>query len=222
LKCPECGAENPANNTFCNQCGREVLSVPRGGIGDTVEDTLAWSRVVPLATNPVVIKDLFLVLFVPALLAGILFTIIVGDVAMLLLFLGLAVGLFVLGFVIMTVLQLGTKGGLNTFFYIGSEGVAYKAGKETKILNRVATAGSFAMGSAAGTGSGLLAISEEANTLFWEDVRYVTVNTGMKMILFRSPALISPIPLYCTDENFPAVVGMIRKYAPSSAKITTK
>jgi hypothetical protein len=187
-----------------------------------VEDTLAWSRVVPLASNPVVVKDLFLVLFVPALLAGSLFTVIVGDVAMLILFLVLAVGLFVLGFVIMTILQLGANGGLNTFFYISSEGVAYKAGKGTEILNRVATVGSFAMGSAVGTGSGLLAISEEANALFWENVRYVTINTGMKMILFRSPSLISPIPLYCTEENFPVIVGMVRKYVPASASVTTK
>lgn len=213
--------ENPANNTFCNGCGTEMQPSPEG-MESQPGNSLAWSRVIPLATNPVVVKDLFLVLFVPALLAGILFTVIVGDVAMLLLFLMLAVGLFVLGFVIMTVLQLGAKGGLNTFFYISSEGVAYKAGKETEILNRAATVGSFAMGSAAGTGSGLLAISQEANALFWENVRYVTINTGMMMILFRSPALISPIPLYCTDENFPVVVGMVRNYAPASAKITTK
>jgi hypothetical protein len=78
------------------------------------------------------------------------------------------------------------------------------------------------MGSAGGTGSGLLAISEEANTLFWENIRYITIRTGMKMIVFRSPYLISPIALYCTAENFPVVVEMTRKYAPVSAKITTK
>jgi len=40
------------------------------------------------------------------------------------------------------------------------------------------------MGSAGGTGSGLLAISEEANTLFLENIRYVTIRTGLKMIVF--------------------------------------
>jgi len=198
------------------------MILPPEGDVKTPGNALAWSRVVPLITNPVVVKDLFLALFIPALLAGILLTVILWDAAMLLLFLAVAAGIFVVGLVIMTILQLGTKGGLNTFFYISDEGVAYKAGKGTKILNRVSTVGSLAMGSAGGTGSGLLAISQEANTLFWENVRYITIRTGLKMIVFRSPYLISPIALYCTEKNFPVVVEMIKKYALVSAKITTK
>lgn len=198
------------------------MNMPPEGVAKTPGNALAWSRVVPLITNPVVVKDLFLVLFIPALLAGILLTVIIGDTAMLLLFLAVAAGIYILGLVIMAVLQLGTKGGLNTFFYISDEGVASKVGKGTVILNRVSTLGSLTMGSAAGTGAGLLAISEEANTLFWENIRYVTIHNGVKMIVLRSPYLISPIALYCTEKNFPVVVEMIRKYAPVSAKIAMK
>jgi hypothetical protein len=198
------------------------MILPPEGDMKTPGTALAWSRVVPLITNPVVVKDLFLALFIPAVLAGILLTVILGDAAILLLFLAIAAGIFILGLVIMAVLQLGTKGGLNTFFYISDEGVAFKAGKDTKILNRVSTVGSFSLGSAGGTGSGLLAISQEANTLFWENVRYITIRTGLKMIVFRSPYLISPIALYCTEKNFPVVVEMTRKYAPKFAKMTTK
>ena len=219
--CQNCGNTVQDGETFCGSCGGKMFLLPVGDM-KTPGNALAWSRVVPLITNPVVVKDLFLALFIPAVLAGILLTVILWDAAMLLLFLAVAAGIFVLGLVIMAVLQLGTKGGLNTFFYISDEGVAYKAGKGTKILNRVSTVGSFSMGSAGGTGSGLLAISQEANTLFWENIRYITIRTGLKMIVFRSPYLISPIALYCTEENFPAVVEMIKKYAPVSAKITTK
>jgi hypothetical protein len=219
--CQNCGNTVEEGETFCGSCGGKIILPPEGDV-KTPGNALAWSRVVPLITNPVVVKDLFLVLFIPAVLVGILLTVIIGEAAILMLFLAIAAGIFILGLVIMAVLQLGTKGGFNTFFYISDEGVAYKAGKETKILNRVSTVGSLAMGSAAGTGSGLLAISEEANTLFWENVRYVTIHTGMKMIVLRSPYLISPIALYCTEKNFPVVVEMIQKYAPISAKITTK
>jgi len=198
------------------------MTSPSEGMVKTPENAVAWSRVVPLITNSVVVKDLFLVLFIPAVLAGVLFTLILGDAMMLLLFLAIAAGIFILGLVIMTVLQLGAHGGLTTFFYISDEGVAYKAGKGTEILNRVSTVGSLAMGSAAGTGAGLLAISEEANALFWENIRYITIRTGLKMIVFRSPYLISPIALYCTEENFMVVVEMIRKYAPVSAKIVNR
>jgi len=219
--CQNCGNTVQDGETFCGSCGGKMILPPEGDM-KTPGNALAWSRVVPLITNPVVVKDLFLALFIPALLAGILLTVILGDAAMLLLFLAVAAGIFVLGLVIMTILQLGTKGGLNTFFYISDEGVAFKAGKGTKILNRVSTVGSFSMGSAGGTGSGLLAISQEANTLFWENVRYITIRTGLKMIVFRSPYLINPIALYCTEKNFPVVVEMIRNYAPKSTKITTK
>ena len=219
--CQNCGNTVQDGETFCGSCGGKMFLLPEGDM-KTPGNALVWSRVVPLITNPVVVKDLFLALFIPAVLTGILLTVILWDAAMLLLFLAVAAGIFVLGLVIMAVLQLGTKGGLNTFFYISDEGVAYKAGKGTKILNRVSTVGSFSMGSAGGTGSGLLAISQEANTLFWENIRYITIRMGLKMIVFRSPYLISPIALYCTEENFPVVVEMTRKYAPASAKITTK
>ncbi len=219
--CQNCGNTVPDGEIFCTSCGAKI-TLPPEMVAKTPENVLAWSRVVPLVTNTVVLKDLLLVLLGPALIAGILFTVIVGSAAMLLLFLAIGTGLFILGLVIMTVLQLGSGGGLNTFFYISDEGVAYKAGKGTELLNRAATVGSLVMGSAAGTGSGLLAISGEANTLFWGNVRYVTIHTRLKMILLRSPNLISPIALYCTDENFPVVVEMIRKYTPGSVKITTK
>jgi len=219
--CQNCGNTVQDEETFCGSCGGKMIMLPEG-VAKTPEHALAWSRVVPLITNPVVVKDLFLALFLPAVLAGILLTVITGDTALLLLFLVVAAGIYILGLVIMAVLQLGTKGGLNTFFYISDEGVASKAGKGTEILNRVSTVGSLAMGSAAGTGAGLLAISEEANTLFWENVRYVTIHTRVKMIVLRSPYLISPIALYCTEKNFPVVVEMIRKYAPVSANIATK
>ena len=219
--CQNCGNTVPDSEIFCTSCGAKMI-LPPEMVAKTPENVLAWSRVVPLVTNTVVLKDLLLVLLGPALIAGILFTVIVGSAAMLLLFLAIGTGLFILGLVIMTVLQLGGGGGLNTFFYISDEGVAYKAGKGTELLNRAATVGSLVMGSAAGTGSGLLAISGEANTLFWGNVRYVMIHTRLKMILLRSPILISPIALYCTDENFPVVVEMIRTYIPKSVKITTR
>ncbi len=191
---------------FCTSWGAK-MTPPSEGVVKIPENALAWSRVVPLITNSVVVKDLFLVLFIPAVLAGVLFTLILGDAMMLLLFLAIAAGIFVLGLVIMTLLQLGAHGGLTTFFYISYEGVAYKAGKGTELLNRVSMVGSLAMGSAAGTGSGLLAISGEANALFWENIRYITIHTGLKMIVFRSPYLISPIALYLYGGKFPGCCG---------------
>ena len=65
-----------------------------------------------------------------------------------------------------------------------------------------------------GTGAGLLAMSQEFNTLEWTDVRYITVFPRVRSVVFRSRYLISPVVLYCTEENFPAVLAMAKKNAP--------
>lgn len=219
--CQNCGTTVKDGETFCTSCGAKMIAPPDRA-NTAPGHMLTWCYGVPLITNPVLVKDLFLALFIPALLAGILFSGLLGDAALLLIFLAIAAGIFLLGLLIMAVLQLVGNGGLSTFFFISDEGVASKAGKGTEILNRISTAGSLATGSLAGTGAGLLAISEEANTLSWEDVRYVTIRTNLKMVVLRSRYLIGPVALYCTEKNFPFVVGMIRNYAPASATIVTK
>jgi len=118
---------------------------------------------------------------------------------------------------VMLILQIVTGGGLLTTFYISSEGVAHKAGSLTGTLNRAATAGSVLMGSVGGTGAGLLAQSQECNVLEWNNVRYVTVYRSVRSLVFRSPLLMSPVVLYCTEENFTRVIAMAGKYAPAIA-----
>jgi hypothetical protein len=117
----------------------------------------------------------------------------------------------------MLVLQVVTGGGLATTFFISNEGVAHRAGGTTKNLDTAATVGSVLAGSMAGTGAGLLAMSQECNTLAWSEVRYISVFRSVRSVVFRSPYLISPVVLYCTEENFDAVLAMVRKYAPAPA-----
>jgi hypothetical protein len=118
---------------------------------------------------------------------------------------------------VMLILQVVTGGGLSTTFFISSEGVAPKAGSLPRTLSRAATAESVLMGTVGGTGAGLLAQSQEYNVLKWNNGRYVTVNPSVRFLVFRSPVLISPVVLYCTEENFTRVIAMAEKYTPSIA-----
>jgi hypothetical protein len=136
---------------------------------------------------------------------------------MLLLFLAIALGLAVLMLIIMAVLQLVTGGGLETEFFIGSQGVGHNAGKTTRTLDRASAAGSVVLGSMPGTGAGLIAMSQECNILSWEDVRYIAVYPLVRSLVFRSRYLVSPVVLYCTEENFAAVQSLVKKYAPVQA-----
>jgi hypothetical protein len=87
----------------------------------------------------------------------------------------------------------------------------------TSSLNRAATAGSMLPGSTGGTGAGLVAMSQEYNVPEWKDIRYISVYPSVRSLVFRSPLLISPVVLYCTEENFSRVPAIARKHAPAPA-----
>jgi hypothetical protein len=221
--CEACGKEIPGGNAFCTSCGAMLAPAP-GGIGAAGEPgegrpaaSLTWVRKIPLITNPFLVLQCILIPLGLGLILGLIFWLITGAQDMLLMFIVIGAFLAVLFLLVMLVLQLVTGGGLATTFFISNEGVAHKAGSTTKNLDTAATVGSVLMGSMSGTGAGLLAMSQECNTLEWSDVRYISVYKSVRSVVFRSRYLISPVVLYCTEENFETVLAMIRTYAPPVA-----
>jgi len=220
--CETCGKEVLTGNTFCTSCG-VVIDPPTGNYrpadarvqAGTPAELLNWNRKIPLITNPyLVLQCIFIPLGIAIVMGGFLSIITGGEWDLLLMFLIISAGLSVLMLLVMLVLQLVTGGGLETEFFISDEGVAHKAGNTTRVLDRASAGGSVVFGSVSGTGAGLLAMSQENNVLLWNDVRYVSVYRSVLSIVFRSKYLISPVVLYCTEENFPFVLAMVKKYAP--------
>ncbi|MEI7856589.1 MAG: hypothetical protein WCH85_03690 [Methanomicrobiales archaeon] len=225
VTCEACGVDVPVGNQFCTSCGA-LLTPPSPSSGTvttelfTVDTTgiVSWSRKIPLITNPwLVLQCIFIPLGIGIVMGSFLSLITGGEWDLLILMLILGAGLGVLMLVIMFVLQIVTGGGLETEFFISDEGVAHKAGGTTRTLDRMSAGGSAVLGSLSGTGAGLLAMSQENNVLAWEEVRYVSVYRSVRSIVFRSKYLISPVVLYCTDENFPEILAMVKKYAPAIA-----
>ena len=225
VRCEACVKDVPEGNRFCTSCGA-VLTPPSiysgsgapEGFDEKPTGLVAWSKKIPLITNPYLVLQCILIPFGIAVVMGsFLSTITGGEWALLTLFLILGAGLSVLMLIIMLVLQLVTGGGLQTDFFISDEGVAHNAGSTIKTLDRISTGGSAVLGSMSGTGAGLLAMSQENNMLAWEEVRYVSVYRSVRSIVFRSKYLISPVVLYCTDQNFSEILAMVKKYAPAIA-----
>jgi len=222
IACEACGNPLPDGTMFCTACGARLG--PAGGSspdpgtspGAALEG-LTWLRKIPLITNPYLVLQCIGIPFLIAIVMGGLLSLITGAIEMLELFLVICAGLAVLMLIIMAVLQLVTGGGLETEFFISSEGVAHKAGKTTRSLDRASAAGSVVLGSMTGAGVGLIAMSQEFNILPWQDVRYISVYPRVRSLVFRSQYLISPVVLYCTDENFAAVQAMVKKFAPKTA-----
>jgi hypothetical protein len=225
VRCEACGKDIPEGNRFCTFCGAVITPVViSSGTGvakgpeEKPAELVTWSRKIPLITNPWLVLQCIFIPFGIGIVCGIFFSLITGgEWDMLILFLILGAGLSALMLIILLVLQLVTGGGLETEFFISDEGVAHKAGSTTNTLDRVSTGGSAVLGSMSGSGAGLLAMSQENNMLVWGEVRHVSVYRSVRSIVFRSKYLISPVVLYCTNENFPGILAMVKKYAPAIA-----
>ncbi len=225
VTCEACGRDVAAGNAFCTSCGAVLNPPPHASGTGTIErlpkkpgGLVSWSRKIPLITNPwLVLQCIFIPLGIGIVMGSFLSLITGGEWDLLIMMLIIGAGLGVLMLLIMLVLQVITGGGLETEFFISDEGVAHKAGGTTRTLDRVSAGGSAVLGSLSGTGAGLLAMSQENNVLVWDEVRYVSVYRSVRSVVFRSKYLISPVVLYCTDENFPQILAMVKKYAPAIA-----
>jgi hypothetical protein len=218
--CETCKTEEPESRRFCTVYGTALTSSAQnagsgytGTMSGTPGELITWNRKIPLITNPyLVLQCIFIPLGIAIVMGGFL-SLITGSVEMFVLFFIISAGLSLLMLLIMLVLQLITGGGLDTEFLISNEGVAHNAGNTTRALNRASAGGSAVLGSLAGTGAGLSAISQENTVLPWDDVRYISVYRRTRSIVFRSKYLISPVVLYCSEENFLSILAMVKKYA---------
>jgi hypothetical protein len=221
VPCETCGKDVLEGNACCTSCATVITPppvytgtrAPEGQV-EKPDGFVSWSRKIPLITNPYLVLQCIFIPFGIAIVIGSFLSIITGgEWALLTLFLIIAAGLSMLMLLIMLVLQLVTGGGLDTAFFISNEGVAHKAGSTTRALNRASTGGSAVLGSLSGTGSGLLAMSQENTILRWENIRYISLYRSIHSMVFRSKFMISPVVLYCSEENFPSILAMVKKYA---------
>jgi hypothetical protein len=222
--CTACGKLVPEGNAFCTSCGAVLPAedpagkkADGGSTGGEAGGFLTWERKIPLITNPYLVLQGIAIPLGIGVVLGLIFWLITGAQDMVLMFVVIGGFLALVFLAVMLALQIVTGGGLLTTFFISSEGVAYRAGSMTSTLNRAVTAGSALAGSIGGTGAGVLAMSQECNMLGWNDIRYISVYPSVRSLVFRSPMLISPVVLYCTEENFPRVLAMVRVHARADA-----
>lgn len=200
---------------FCTSCGAkqqqsEKKSEPEG------EEGLFWTAKSQVITSRPVVAQIIMVFAISCLLVLAFIFILGVDAGMAAapFILGIMIFFIVLGLIIAAAIQFFTKGGPDTDFAVTKEGIGYRAGKESKAINRATLAGTAIGGSLAGAGGSLINISREMDFMSWDEMRSITVYPRERSLMFYRRILLFPFVLYCTPENFEAVKGLVRKYAP--------
>ncbi len=197
-------------------------------------DDLNWRIKVPIINNALYLKELGILfggtVLVFTAIISIIFAIsppyggdYFGAVAQVALIgLGIGFGLVIISFLILTLI---CRGGLDTSFHIGKDGVRYEIkDKRYKKMNRAILLLSLLGDSNAAittTGAALIAMSRESEFIGWSAVRNITIYGKGRIIYFRRKSLVKPIPVFCSPENFDDAVMLVKKYA-QGIKINVK
>lgn len=173
---------------------------------------IVWKKRIPLLTNLFMLKDLALVFGIAGLALLALMLLISGgeDVPQMIGVWALCMGIITVLLVISCLIVMLNR--MNLEFEVSRKGVLMSVGKRERRLNTLTTVVGLLAGSAQAAGAGLLAKSREDFFAPWGDVRKVTVYRKRKVIAL-SVGLLTPLRVYCTDENFAAVESAIRENA---------
>jgi hypothetical protein len=236
-RCPSCNLPVKKGVGYCPACGRAVdrSGTPpatedpgKSGIPGAVPDpqhALVWTNrirfldriilrgmiwILPLSVG---IFALLLVVMIP-LTGGNLQEMVGGLGFLLLLTLGI---LTLLVLVSAVLLHLMTGGGYDATFAVTGEGVGFFGGEKMKKVNEALVIGSLLTASPGPAGAALVNYGSDRNFIAWKDIRSMKVLEKDRYILIRPRWLVNPIPLYCTEQNYPQVLSLIRHHRPDLA-----
>ncbi|ADN36502.1 conserved hypothetical protein [Methanolacinia petrolearia DSM 11571] len=182
---------------------------------------IVWEKKIPLFSNTVVIKQLAMVIIIPAFFLMIFLIVLDPDmiVEAFMVFV-LLLGIFaVLTVIAMGMIHAATKGGLSATFSLDDKGMYYDAGKNSRALNKITMTGGIMAGSPALLGGSMINISRESESMAWSDVKKITAYDSQKTIVAYRKSLISPVGLFCTDENYEEVLDFITRHLPSGVNL---
>jgi len=181
----------------------------------TEQVLLQWTGRVRVLSNPMVWRNILLCFGIPCLLVGFLFLAISGDAGSSLL---LAAGLFTFFIVLFVLIGLVVDlfGGFRALFTLTDRGIWSHSGKAAKAASTAAVVGGLVTASTTAVGAGLLAKSEQAAFIAWEEAGKVKVTPRRRHVLVKGGFLQKPIGLYCTAENFAGVLAVLRERCPAA------
>ena len=193
-------------------------------MSDDFKNFIQWEKRIPLFTNIVVLKQLFLALMIPCCFLFLLISALDPDMIFDTFMTSLLVFgiLAVLSVFAMAVIQLTSGGGLSATFSLNEKGMYYDAGQNSKSLNRITAAGGAMAGSLYLAGGSMINISRESEFMSWEEVDKITAYDSQKTIVAYRKILICPMGLFCKKENYDDIIKYIEKNLPKGVILEHK
>jgi len=178
---------------------------------------LVWDYSFPLLSNRFFLWDMSKVFVISGLVMAILLTVIliaVGNthaIGPFLLLTGALLIVLMLITILVCLVWFGNR--FHALFAVNAEGAMVEiARSRDRIMNRLAVVLGVLRGSMSATGAGLLAVSEEAKSIVWSEVRSVRYYPDERVISIKNSWRVV-VRLYCTPENYTQVVAAVRSYA---------
>ena len=176
-------------------------------------DPITWDVVVPLVTNGYMLRSMMKITLGASLLVGALVSFLLaiqGDwhliSSLLQMFILGGVGFLLISVLIMLVV-FGNRFRMR--FTVGSDGVRCETlDRVAKMGNRGALILGLMAGRASASGSGLLAITQENQALYWSGMFHVGCDSERHTIALRNRWR-TLMMIYCLPENYDAVRGLV-------------
>jgi hypothetical protein len=181
-------------------------------INEQPSTVITWKKKIPLLTNVFMLKDIATVLIIACgAMLVLLLAISGGEDLDQIIPLWLVCSAIVGGLLVFAMLVVFLN-RMNMEFGVGPEGALLAVGSKESKMNTAVTIIGILTGNMQVTGAGLMAKSRETIVASWPEIKKVTVYRNQKVIALRM-GLLTPMRLYCLDENFAAVESMIREKA---------
>lgn len=225
LRCEQCNTPLQAGSRFCQGCGRPLLP-PLAGVAD-LDDGLTWKTNISLLTNPLILKQMALVVFGAGLFMGLLLSFMLavtgdyGDIPMIwLISLLTTLGLGLLLCLIMLIF-FGNK--MSVRFTVDSKGVLWETvDKRARAAGRLAIVAGILGRSPQAAGAGALSVAREKEFVRWQDLSAVEYNKSRLMLTLRNswgplmlvvclPQDYERVAAYAGKKVIPAAAGPIPK-----------
>lgn len=185
-------------------------------------EELSWEVDVPLVTNPVVLRQVFIVfLLVPVISCGVLVLPLwregsLDSLPMLLAMMFAVSGGLMIAGLLGSLVLLGNRSRMS--FRLTSKGVtAETTDHRVKRIGWITMVLGLLTGKPGAAGAGMLTLSNTRQSASWNAVRKTRFN-GRRHMIELSNGWRTIIVLYCTPDNHDAAVSMVRAHVPERRK----